>query len=51
MYSILANVNGVSGSYLLPEVFSFLDLLNLFKQKNIADFRKFPLYSRVHMSI
>ena len=42
MYSPLAIVNGVSGRYLLSEVLSSLDLLNSFKQKKIADFRKLP---------
>ena len=42
MYSLLANVNAVSGSYLLTEVLSSLALLNLFKQKKIADLRKLP---------
>ena len=46
MYSLLANVNGVSGSYLLTEVLSSLDLLNLFKQKKIANFRKLPFMLR-----
>ena len=38
----LASVNGVSSSYLLSEVLSALALLNLFMQKKIADFSKFP---------
>ena len=39
-YTPLASVNGVSSSYLLSEALSVLALLNLFKQKKIADFSK-----------
>ena len=42
IYSLLNSVDGVSSSYLLSEVVSALALLNLFVQKKIADFRKFP---------
>ena len=42
IYSLLASVNGVSSSYLLSKVLSALALLNLFMQKNTADFSKLP---------
>ena len=40
IYSLLASVNGVSGSYLLSEVLSVLAFLNLFMQKMVANFSK-----------
>ena len=43
IYSFLASLDGVSSSYLLLEVLSVLALLNLFMQKKIADFSKFPV--------
>ena len=38
----MANVNGVSSSYLLSEGLSALALLNKFMQKKISDFSKLP---------
>ena len=46
IYSPLASVNGVSSSYLPPEVLSALALLNLFMQKKIADFSKLPFMTK-----
>ena len=42
MYSLWAIFNGESGSYLPTEVLSSLALLNFFKQKKRAVFRKLP---------
>ena len=40
IYSLLASVNCIPTSYLLSKVLSAHALLNLFMQKNIADFSK-----------
>ena len=53
IYSLLASVNSVSRN-LLSEVLSALALLNLFRQKNIADFSKLPFMLKStlnHLSI
>ena len=43
LHSLLASVHSISRSYLLSEVLCALARLNLFMQKKIADFSKFPL--------
>ena len=43
IYSLLASVNGILSSYLLSEVLSALNLLNLFMQNKMADLSKLIL--------